>query len=434
MKYSQFNTIIPYEDNYIFHNSLTNKFIHLVPFLKELIEASKNENNIDGLKSIHLDLYNSLIDMGFLIEKNTNEVQKVKDLIHAIDYNEEEYYLIINPTMNCNFDCWYCYETHEKNSKVSDISLNKMKKFIYHAINENKKLKKFTLQFFGGEPLLYFKKTVLPLMKYVFHESKTNNIDLYINFTTNGYLINDEMIKSFKKYNVNGLQITFDGNRENHNKVRFTSKSTGPYDKIVENIKKLIKNNINITFRVNYTKKNLVGLDEILKDFDDLSIDERNKITLSMNKVWEEKSNELGDKVIYFKEKAEKFGFRLPDALFNDRVRHSCYADKYNQATINYNGDVYKCNAREFDKQTREGILEDNGTINWNDKLDLRLSEKINFNKSCSECNILPICGGGCSQQHLEYQNIDYCIYNYDDNEKNNLILDMFLSEKTNNV
>lgn len=433
MKYSQFNTLIPYKNNYVFHNSFTNKFLFINPLLKELIEASKNENNIDELKDIHIDLYNSLVDLGFLIETKTDEIQKVKGLIHTVDYNDEEYYLIINPTMNCNFDCWYCYETHERQSRVLDTSLDKITLFISNIIQENKKLKKFTIQFFGGEPLLYFKKTVLPIMKFTHKITKENNIKLYINFTTNGYLINNEMIEYFVKYEVNGFQITFDGNKENHNKVRFVSKNKGSYDKIVENIKKLIKNKINITFRINYTEKNLIGLDEIFNDFQDLSMKERNKMMLSMNKVWEEKNQNLGKEVVAFKEKAKIFGFKIPDSLLSDRVRNSCYADKYNQATINYNGDVYKCNAREFDKNSREGVLNKAGYIDWNEKRDYRMNIKLK-NNACLECKILPICGGGCSQQAIEYDGRDYCVNDYDEAKKEDIVLGMFLSENLENV
>lgn len=433
MKYSQFNTLVPYKNNFVFHNSFTNKFLYLNPLLKELIEASKNENNISELKNIHIELYNSLVELGFIIKVKTDEIQKVKELIHTIDYKDDEYYLIINPTMNCNFNCWYCYETHEKQSRVSDTSLDKIKLFISNIIQENKKLKRFTIQFFGGEPLLYFKKTILPIMKFIYQKTKKNNINLSINFTTNGYLINNEMIEHFVKYEVNGLQITFDGNKENHNKVRFVSKSRGSYDKIVENIKKLIKNNINITFRINYTKQNLVGLDKIFNDFKDLSMNERSMMMLSMNKVWEEKSNDLGSQVLLFKDKAKSFGFKLPDSLLSDRVRHSCYADKLNQATINYNGDVYKCNAREFDKKTREGVLNNDGYIEWNEKRDNRMNAKLN-NKSCLECKILPICGGGCSQQAIEYEGRDYCVNDYDEAKKDDIVLSMFLSENLENV
>lgn len=37
---------------------------------------------------------------------------------------------------------------------------------------------------------------------------------------TNGYCINDKVISLFKKYPLDIIQITLDGNRERHNSIR----------------------------------------------------------------------------------------------------------------------------------------------------------------------------------------------------------------------
>lgn len=427
-KYSQFNTIVPHSDKYVLYNAYSNKFLYVEPLLKDLIEASKNENEVEGLGDIHPGLYKTLNDLGFIIDEDTDEIENVRELVKAVDYNEEEYYLIINPTMNCNFKCYYCYESNIKGSKVSEQNLEKIKLFIGNTIDSNKKLKLFTIQFFGGEPLLFFERTILPIMQYAHKKAKETGIKLNLNFTTNAYLINDKMIEAFKKYEVNSLQITLDGNRELHNQVRFVNKSRGSYDEIIANMKKLVRNEINVTFRINYTEENLKELEDVFADFEDLTHKERQMLMLSMNRVWEETNQNLGRHVVDFKNKAENFGFNLPDSVFSDRVRHSCYADKLNQATINYNGDVFKCNARDFHKNNREGVLNDLGQIDWNEKQEVRMNAKIK-NKSCLECKILPICGGGCSQQAIEYSHVDYCVNDYDEAKKDNIVLSLFLSE-----
>lgn len=99
----------------------------------------------------------------------------------------------------------------------------------------------------------------------------------------------------------------------------------------------------------------------------------------------------------------------IPDALLADHVRNPCYADKKNEAVINYDGKVYKCYARDFTERRHEGILNHDGQIIWNKRHDLRLKARIPNNK-CSSCSIFPICGGGCSQIALEKMGQDYCI------------------------
>ncbi len=43
---------------------------------------------------------------------------------------------------------------------------------------------------------------------------------------------------------------------------------------------------------------------------------------------------------------------------------------------INYNGDVFKCNARDFTSKTRNGVLAD-GAIEWNDTFEQRMNIKL---------------------------------------------------------
>lgn len=146
-----------------------------------------------------------------------------------------------------------------------------------------------------------------------------------------------------------------------------------------------------------------------------------------MNKVWQEKDTKLGDEVKKYKHLAKQFGFKLPEAWLADRVRNSCYADKENEAVINYNGNVYKCNARDFTDESKEGFLDENGNIIWNDTHLIRCNSLLK-NERCKNCSVFPICGGGCSQQAFEHQDKKYCIHT-DENQINDLITDLFVSE-----
>lgn len=252
-----------------------------------------------------------------------------------------------------------------------------------------------------------------------------------MDLTTNGYLFDEERLKELRSLGLSSCQITLDGSKANHNNTRFTTKGSNSYDKITSNIKLAVKNGIDIVLRINYTEENLKDLLLIFADFEELTVAERKHLILSMNKVWQEKNEKLGEQVKKIQAKAKEFGMTLPDALLADRVRHSCYADKENEAVINYNGKVYKCNARDFKEDNCEGTLDENGNIQWNDFHQLRKSAKLS-NPKCLSCSILPICGGGCSQISYDNQKCNYCI-NTSKEAKNDLIISMFLSENTRN-
>ena len=92
--------------------------------------------------------------------------------------------------------------------------------------------------------------------------------------------------------------------------------------------------------------------------------------------------------------------------------------DNKNSAVINYDGNVYKCTARDFNEENREGTLSNNGIIVWNEKHELR--RKIVYGgDECKECSIYPLCHGGCSQHKLDSLDIlDKCIKGYDEQAK----------------
>lgn len=432
MKYklSKFNTAVKENDKFIYHNSFTNNFLLLEELLLEMISAASEENDIIGLKEYHPSLFDSLLSLGFIIDENINEIEEVKKMIYKIDNDESYYKLIVNPTMNCNFKCWYCYEDHIKDSKLKEDVLNSIFKLIDN-ISQKEELKTFVLSFFGGEPFLYYKKVIEPIIEYTRKTFDENKVTIQISFTTNGYLLNDEIVTKLVDFRVTDLQITLDGYKDFHDKVRFVSKTKGSYDEIIQNIKRLTLAGLPVTMRINYTNNNFDSVQNIISDFDDLNKDAKSLILVSLHRVWQDEYTNLGTKIEQLMQDFKKSDFTINDSAYADTVRHSCYADKKNQATINYNGEVFKCTARDFTSSTKEGNLNENGEIEWNENFDNRMTVKLK-NPPCHSCSILPICGGGCSQHALENlkKNQDYCVYNFDEDRKKSLVKSIFLNSK----
>ncbi len=148
-----------------------------------MFKTLKTSDDIAELTKIHPTFYNSLIKNGFLVNKELDEIEELKKISKKIDTDESHYSLIVNPTMNCNFKCWYCYESHILGSQLSEKTLNKVYKLIDNILIQKKELKSFVLSFFGGEPLMYYKKTSMQIIDYL--RSKYNqypNINFSVNF------------------------------------------------------------------------------------------------------------------------------------------------------------------------------------------------------------------------------------------------------------
>jgi uncharacterized protein len=426
MKFSLYNNLIEFEGKYILFNALSFKFLYLESFLANVVNQCIENQKPNRIKEIYPAFYQALVTNGFAIDNSFDEFAEVKKLVKMINENKSSYRLIINPTVNCNFSCWYCYENHTAKTKMNSDIYQRILQHINNIVL-NDELEQFHLSFFGGEPLLYYSKVILPIAQYTYDLVKREHKKIIFDITSNGYLFNKSRFETLQKMGLTSCQITLDGNKKEHDKTRYLSINKGSYDTIIGNVKIAAKLGIDIVLRINYTEKNIVSLTDIFHSFEDLSLKERQKITLSMNKVWQESNENLGPVVRSFQDNALKFGLKIPDALLSDRVRFSCYADKTNESVINYNGDVYKCNARDFTENRKEGILDKNGNIIWNEIHTIRNKSKLE-NERCKTCSILPICGGGCSQNSLENRGLKYCI-NQDKNKIKDQIIELFLSD-----
>jgi uncharacterized protein len=424
MKYSQFNSVVPFDEKFALFNSFTQKVIFLEETLKDLLTAATNEG-IDGLSDIHPTFYDYLKTEEFLVTDDTDEVGKVKKIVELVDNNPDMFFLIINPSMNCNFKCWYCYETHVKGSMLNEDMIGRINSFVSTTASKSN-MKEFVLSFFGGEPLLYFKKDVVPIIDNYKKECDRNNIRPAISFTTNAYLINDEFISYFKQNDLTcTLQITLDGYKEKHDSVRYVSATKGSYDTIIENIKSLLLNGFYVRLRINYTGKNIDDAHKIGEEFIEIPQEIKDSLLLiDFHQVWQDDKIDntyfvLGDNI----DQMKADGLNVSSTYVPNNVMESCYADKRNSAVINYNGDLFKCTARDFTTVKRAGYLSENGELIWeNGYIEKRMNVKFH-NKPCLTCPIMPICNGGCSQHALENLGIqDYCVHDGDHNEKMRIV------------
>jgi uncharacterized protein len=419
MKYSQFNAIIPYGEKHALYNAFNGKVIFLEEMLKDLLIAARHEG-IDELQKVHPSFYSYLAKQSFIVENTVDEIDKVKQLSKTIDENPSIFALTINPSMNCNFKCWYCYETFIKKSRLDEEMIDRINIFVGKKMQ---KVEFLTLAFFGGEPLLYFEKDVTPIIDNYAMICSAKGVEPSVSFTTNGYLINQAFVDYFKYKNISpSLQITLDGYKEKHDLVRFVSANKGSYDRIIKNIKLLLLNKFPIRLRINYTNDNLEDTHKIGEEFKDIPqeiLD--NYLLFDYHRVWQ--NDQLDDLNIVLQKNTailtEK-GIKTSTNYSPNNVKESCYADKRNSAVINFNGDLYKCTARDFTTVKREGYLDEQGDLVWeNDNLEKRMNAKFN-NKPCLSCPIMPLCNGGCSQHALEHiaSGEEYCVYKGDEKEK----------------
>lgn len=258
---------------------------------------------------------------------------------------------------------------------------------------------KLQLAFFGGEPLLRFDAVVKPLITKAKQICNKLNVELAISFTTNGVCLTPRVREEIKKVSSNvGVQIPFDGDSELHDCVKKFATGKGSYEIVKNNAKGAVIDGFRVTIRCNFTKKNIRSFKRLIQDFEELH--SYPNLRFSFHKVWQEpEDNELKEGIKTLKKNVSSFSFNSNiHSYFGDSV-NPCYGDYAHNYVINYNGDVFKCTARDFHTENRIGIITETGEIAFNDKALQRVRDS--YTSECYVCRRLPICPI-CSQVRSE--------------------------------
>jgi uncharacterized protein len=347
---------------------------------------------------------------------------------------KKDYQIFINPTLECNFHCWYCYESHPKGF-MSEETIDKIKKHLRLKIEEDK-ISSLNLSWFGGEPLLYFYEVVYPLSKYAKELCQKNNIPFIFTITTNGFCIDEKMIEKINEINLYGFQITLDGHRKRHNKIR-NYNGEPSYDQIIQNINLLCCNieEIQVTLRINYDNQTLKKqqAESILND---IKYENRMKIHLDLQRVWQTNNNRdnAEEGISSLISTAKAVGYRKVSCSggLNAGQFYNCYVSKYHYVNINYDGKIYKCTARNYIEPYEIGVMNEDGTITWNESRISKLYGKSTFdNPLCLKCAYLPLCWGVCPQKMIELKETgvdNYCVEKHAERSMKERIIDLYES------
>lgn len=88
-------------------------------------------DNLSFLRDENFVFYNAMRKLGVINTLDADKSFYENALLkrRLVVFRDSNYRLTINPTLNCNFSCWYCYESHNKKS-MSEETLQNALKFI----------------------------------------------------------------------------------------------------------------------------------------------------------------------------------------------------------------------------------------------------------------------------------------------------------------
>ena len=130
---------------------------------------------------------------------------------------------------DCNLACRYCFaEEGEYHGRRALMSFEVGKKALDFLVRNSGNRVNLEVDFFGGEPLMNF-EVVKQLVAYGRSLEKENHKKFRFTLTTNGVLLNDEVI-DFCNAEISNVVLSLDGRKEVNDKMRPTRNGQGSYD------------------------------------------------------------------------------------------------------------------------------------------------------------------------------------------------------------
>ncbi len=173
--------------------------------------------------------------------------------------------LCLHIAHDCNLACKYCFAGEgEYHGDRSLMSLEVGKAAIDFLIAHSGSRRNLEVDFFGGEPLMNF-DVVKEIVAYGRSKEEPYNKNFRFTLTTNGMLLNDEIMEFVNK-EMSNVVLSIDGRKKVHDMMRPTPNGKGSYDYIMPKFKKLAaqRDQKNYYVRGTFTHNNLDFASDVL--------------------------------------------------------------------------------------------------------------------------------------------------------------------------
>lgn len=166
--------------------------------------------------------------------------------------------LCLHIAHDCNLACRYCFaEEGEYHGRRALMSYEVGKASLDFLIANSGNRRNLEVDFFGGEPTLNF-QVVKDLVAYGREQEKLHNKKFRFTLTTNGVLLNDEIME-FANREMANVVLSIDGRKDVHDYMRPFRGGQGSYETIVPKFQKFAdsRDQNNYYVRGTFTHHNL---------------------------------------------------------------------------------------------------------------------------------------------------------------------------------
>ena len=335
--------------------------------------------------------------------------------------------LCLHVAHTCNLNCNYCFASQGKyHGERALMSFDVGKRALDFLIENSGTRRNLEVDFFGGEPLMNW-DVVKQLVAYAREQEKIHNKNFRFTLTTNGILIDDDVIE-FSNKEMSNVVLSLDGRKEVHDRLRKDYMGRGSYDTIVPKFKEFVerRGNKNYYMRGTFTHANTDFTNDILHmadmGFTELSMepvvcspDDSAALTNEDLPVLFEQYELLAKEMIERKKQGKPFTFYhyMLDLKHGPCIykRISGCGSGTEYMAVTPTGDLYPCHQFVGDEKYLLGNIYD-GVTNKEIQDEFKLCNAY-ARKECDDCWAKLYCSGGCAANSYHASGKITGIYEY---------------------
>nr|HID59180.1 radical SAM protein [Desulfobacterales bacterium] len=405
MKASKYNFFVEYDEGILAYNCLGGTFLKMDRRSYDLYRRIVDAGSVSEPKNSETEKLVCELRRGrFIVEDGFDELEYVKARHFLSRFNSKYLSLTIAPTLDCNFNCVYCFEGTRKKGIMSRQIQDGIIDYVAAHI---KTLSHIHVSWFGGEP------TLVPDLIYSLSErlialAEKNGTMYTATLISNAYLLTREMAERMRSHGVSTVQLTVDGPPEHHDRRRVLRNGGSTFDAIFRNVKE-IAGILYVVFRVNIDTQNWESFPRLLNMLEEAGVSKSAvSIDIAQTQVFTAACQSVADYGFDTETFAKMMTELYPIVIehgFQVRVLPKpnyggCTATGTNCLLIIPNGEIYRCWNTIGDERERIGhILR---PIKLHHNLTKWLAWTPFEEEKCRRCNILPLCmQSGCPYREI---------------------------------
>ncbi len=372
-----------------------------------LMPAVQWTNILDADPAADPETIERLMQQGILVRSGIDETVVFKEWKdrHVHDFSTIRSKILV--TRKCNNQCTYCILDSEAKDMSAAIA-RKMDDFYLEQIKSHHP-QQVQDDYLGGEPLMNL-DVIIASASRRFYFCKGRGIDYGFTMTTNGTLITPTVIARLKAVGLTTVRVSLAGPAPVHDKLRPSKGGGKTYEKIMKNLEK-ISGSIPIRIECQYDagSSDFKRIPEMLEDMHYRNIRVED---IAFTPILEKRGEGgfcagMGDVEIFqfLKQAAAQRGFPVN----GNAPSNACMTDFRCIYVFDTDGSIIPCPSLQGGEMAYGNVLTGIDFVAESQILNRKLPDQC-----LNQCELLPVCMGGCRLQaltrHNDFNGID-CHY-----------------------